>query len=431
MKPIESITEPRHDKQRYLENVKDPIKCKSHSIEAAKPSVALSSNIPLRNQNLRYPGSDICDSIEQKEKGFKQNVVASSEIPELMIDPLLADLLNPHTQGELERLRSSIKAFGCLSSIITWNGVIIDGIATYQICQELGIKPESKEIQFANMFEAAKWRIEHHLNRRQMNTFCRIEASLRLYESEFAELARKNRIIGARKGGKGGKQPAENLDSEIGSDGNPDPLWVTTQVAILADTNPEYVRLVRKLKNSPQSKSRDKLIFELRRDVRTISSLRSLGKKSNIRLKPLRRNYEFITNQSDESAEKVSKKKSESLSPRHKKGDYGWTDWQYHSSYVELKGKYHSHDLCPPSPQSVYKIADFYKKELDVVDLTAFIQKNIEMAFRIGVIRGKFFPKDLDPDKYFEKRSDSIINKFSCWIRNMAQKGNKDVDDAD
>ncbi|MBI9018450.1 MAG: hypothetical protein JEZ07_14450 [Phycisphaerae bacterium] len=65
-------------------------------------------------------------------------------------------------------------------------------------------------MEFENVADAAKYRIERHQGRRQMNHFNRIVAALELYEGSLAEQARQNRIAGARKGGK-----ANSIDTYI------------------------------------------------------------------------------------------------------------------------------------------------------------------------------------------------------------------------
>ncbi len=114
---------------------------------------------------------------------------------ELKIDPEFRDKIPPLTDAEFEQLRENILADGeVYEPICIWNGTIVDGHNRYKIVQEHPEIPyRTKEMQFADKWEAFDWMYKKQLGRRNLTDEQRTVLIGKMYE------ARKNRHGGDRK----------------------------------------------------------------------------------------------------------------------------------------------------------------------------------------------------------------------------------------
>lgn len=90
---------------------------------------------------------------------------------ELKIDPEFRDKIPPLTDAEFEQLRENILADGeVYEPIATWNNVIVDGHNRWRIIQENPKIPfRTKEMEFANKWEAFAWMYKKQLGRRNLS----------------------------------------------------------------------------------------------------------------------------------------------------------------------------------------------------------------------------------------------------------------------
>lgn len=65
-------------------------------------------------------------------------------------------------------LEDSLKREGCRDSLITWNGVLIDGHNRYEICERLNIPYETSEMMFDSRDEVIEWIENNQLSRRNL-----------------------------------------------------------------------------------------------------------------------------------------------------------------------------------------------------------------------------------------------------------------------
>jgi site-specific DNA-methyltransferase (adenine-specific) len=186
----------------------------------------------------------------------------------LKIDPDFQKLLPILPQETIDGLRKSIQTDGCTDPIIVWKGqgIVIDGHNRLQICTELGIPYAVQEMEFESKEDAAKWIIERQINRRNLNTFQRIEASLMLYGEYFQDLAKKNRHEGASRGGKPKGKSYQDLDKTS------KPVHVNVEIAKIAKTNPDYVSRVRSFLKDPDKNKQ--IIEKLRNEEMSLDSAR-------------------------------------------------------------------------------------------------------------------------------------------------------------
>ncbi len=86
----------------------------------------------------------------------------------LKIDPEFRDLLPPLTEETLTKLEASIVKDGCLDSIKTWQGIIVDGHNRYAICTKRKIGFDTTELDFPDRDAAMDWIDDNQLQRRNL-----------------------------------------------------------------------------------------------------------------------------------------------------------------------------------------------------------------------------------------------------------------------
>jgi len=120
---------------------------------------------------------------------------------ELKIDQEFKSLIPPLTDDEYKRLEENIKVDGCRDSLVTWNGIIVDGHNRYRICKENNIEFKAEEIKFKNREEVIIWMLQNQLGRRNLNDFQRNEIALK-FQNVIAQQMKEKQKAAASKGGK-------------------------------------------------------------------------------------------------------------------------------------------------------------------------------------------------------------------------------------
>jgi len=105
----------------------------------------------------------------------------------LIIDAELKNLLPPLSEEEAAGLEESILKEGCLSPLIVWGNVLVDGHYRYAICAKHAIPFSVKQIKFENMEEAKLWAWQHQSHRRNLTPFQRGELALKLKSAIAAQ----------------------------------------------------------------------------------------------------------------------------------------------------------------------------------------------------------------------------------------------------
>ena len=88
-------------------------------------------------------------------------------------------------------LEADILNKGCLSSLFSWNNILVDGYHRHDICTKHKIPFDVKSIDFDDLDDAKLWIVKHQANRRNLTSFQRIEIALK-FKPTVAEKARKN-----------------------------------------------------------------------------------------------------------------------------------------------------------------------------------------------------------------------------------------------
>ena len=143
-------------------------------------------------------------------------------IIELKIDPEFRDKIPPLTDAEFEQLRENILADGeVYEPICIWSGTIVDGHNRYKIVQEHPEIPyRTKEMQFADKWEAFDWMYKKQLGRRNLTDEQRTVLIGKMYEAR-----KKSHGNNAKRGDDG-----QYLSTQNGNTGE-QPQRVSDQIA--------------------------------------------------------------------------------------------------------------------------------------------------------------------------------------------------------
>lgn len=86
----------------------------------------------------------------------------------IKIDNEFKDLITPLKPEEYQGLRNSLIKEGCRDSIILWGEIIIDGHNRYEICNELNITFNTKQIELSDKEAVKDWIDKNQLARRNL-----------------------------------------------------------------------------------------------------------------------------------------------------------------------------------------------------------------------------------------------------------------------
>jgi hypothetical protein len=321
----------------------------------------------------------------------------------LIIDERLESVLTTLSESQILGLKESIKAIGCTDPILVWNDVIVDGVMRYTICKELGVEFDIRKVEFTNMAEAAKWRIERHRNRRQMNITNQIEAFLELFESELAEQAKANQIEGARKGGmaKGGIKETDLNDNKV---------WVNPLIAQLANTNPTYVSCIRNLRKKAENNNfkAKAMLFKLRRGEMSISSAMK-SEKSETK----------DATKKKKSSETNTKNVQTSLLEDFDKDKWGNKIALEQMKYEKLKDHFsdieQQENIIDPNIVSA-KVSKYCGEE-NLYGLVATLVPLLEISYRIGFIKGSMEQSEDGVRAEFSNREEQLQSRLRQWMQ--------------
>lgn len=101
----------------------------------------------------------------------------------LIVNEELKNLLPPLSDEEYAGLEASLLKDGCLSPLITWNNMIVDGHYRYEICKKYGIPFSVCEVNFPDLEAAKHWAWKHQENRRNLTPFYRAELALKFKDA--------------------------------------------------------------------------------------------------------------------------------------------------------------------------------------------------------------------------------------------------------
>lgn len=144
------------------------------------------------------------------------------QIIDLKIDPEFRDKIPPLTDAEYEQLKDNILCDGeVYEPICVWNGTIVDGHNRWKIIQEHPTIPfRTKEMSFADKWEAFDWMYKKQLGRRNLTDEQRTVLIGKMYEAR-----KKSHGNNAKRGDDG-----QYLSTQNGNTGE-QPQRISDQIA--------------------------------------------------------------------------------------------------------------------------------------------------------------------------------------------------------
>ncbi len=116
----------------------------------------------------------------------------------LIINEELKNLLPPLSAEEFAGLEADILKHGCLSPLIVWNDILVDGHHRCEICWKHEIPFAVNSIVLDSLDEAKFWTWQHQKHRRNLTAYHRAELALKLKDVIMAKAKERQR------GGQGG-----------------------------------------------------------------------------------------------------------------------------------------------------------------------------------------------------------------------------------
>ena len=98
----------------------------------------------------------------------------------LIIDNEFRALISPLSLNEYQTLEENILTDGCRDSLVSWNGILIDGHNRYTICTKHDLKFSVVEKPFDSRNDVCIWIIQNQLGRRNLPHFARAELGVKL-----------------------------------------------------------------------------------------------------------------------------------------------------------------------------------------------------------------------------------------------------------
>jgi ParB-like chromosome segregation protein Spo0J len=165
---------------------------------------------------------------------------------ELTIIDELKNLLPPLTDTEFTGLEESIVKDGCLSPLVVWNDILVDGHHRYEICRKHQIPFQVNNIIFDSLNDAKIWIGKNQENRRNLTDFQRAEIALKLKDA-FAAKAKER-----QRGGQGGVLLCPILDKANSVD-------TKKELAAVADVSHGTLAKVEYIVKHADEETKDKL----------------------------------------------------------------------------------------------------------------------------------------------------------------------------
>lgn len=162
------------------------------------------------------------------------------------------------SEQEYSSLKQDINEYGQLYPIIiNQGGIVLDGHHRFRICQELGLEPQYKVMEFKDKEKERVFVIKSNLSGkgRHLNKFRRTELALKS-KPDLREIARKNESLGGKK--RGGKGKGKDKGG-----GNLIPLGrVDDEIARMANVSRDTVTKVEKIIESLEEDDLERLRAE-------------------------------------------------------------------------------------------------------------------------------------------------------------------------
>ncbi len=129
----------------------------------------------------------------------------------------LKNMMPPLSEAEYAGLEADILERGCLSPIVVWGNVIVDGHNRYIICQAHELPFETRSLDFDSLEEAKFWAWSHQEHRRNLTPYQRTQMALQ-FKPMLSAKGREKMAFSARNKGRENytdSLPEQNTRQEI------------------------------------------------------------------------------------------------------------------------------------------------------------------------------------------------------------------------
>jgi len=114
---------------------------------------------------------------------------------EILIKKEFQELIHPLSKEEKDTLEKDILDKGCLDSLKTWGGYLIDGHHRYAICQKHSVDFKAEALEFEDEEAVKLWMIDNQMGRRNITDAAKISYALLRSDIE-KDRARKRQACG-------------------------------------------------------------------------------------------------------------------------------------------------------------------------------------------------------------------------------------------
>ncbi len=161
----------------------------------------------------------------------------------LIINEELKNLLPPLSDEEFAGLEADILKHGCLSPLIVWNDILVDGHHRYGICLKHEIPFAVNTIVFDDLDSAKLWAWKHQEHRRNLTAYHRAELALKLKDT-IAAKAKERQI----------RKPADSVPATL-----PEQKETRQELAELASTGSRTLDKVEYITEHADEETKQKL----------------------------------------------------------------------------------------------------------------------------------------------------------------------------
>ena len=174
------------------------------------------------------------------------DVIATGQAaPSLQIDPEFRDLIPPLSRDEVDVLKENLSTQGCRDKLVVWkdHNIILDGHHRYQICTELGLNFETREIELPSRADAKIWILKNQRGRRNLNESQRAMLAVKL-EAVYGEQAKERMRTRTDLGQNLGQHEAGRSSEKAAKDMGVSRQSVTFAKKVVTDGIPELKQMV-------------------------------------------------------------------------------------------------------------------------------------------------------------------------------------------
>lgn len=121
---------------------------------------------------------------------------------DIKVDTEFKNLLPPLTEEQKAELEKDIIKNGCLTPLVIWKNILVDGHHRYDICTKNNIPFDLTQVEFKDKLEAMEWAWSNQKNRRNLNKYELAQIALK-FKPVIEGKAKENQKLSEGRGQKG------------------------------------------------------------------------------------------------------------------------------------------------------------------------------------------------------------------------------------